>query len=480
MREASTRLHLDVKGRDLPQENNNPPTEAGPAASGRLGIAEKIAYGCGDLSSNLVWGMLLSYLMYYYTDIYLIPAALVAWLLLVPRVFDAFCDPLFGYIIDRTSGRYVRHTIGLLAVPFGVFSFLCFLPVPLSPGGKLVWAWGSYLALGAMFSAINTPYGVLSNMMTVSPQERVSLNSFRMAGCQIGQLTIAASALPAIALLGGGLDAHHQQVGIAIFSAIIAVVGASLWLFTWRGSKIRRPLPTQAHTLAVLLSALMRNRLWHIVNALMFLEFIVFCSEYGLAIHYTRFILHREANVAAIILTSATLAAVLGALAAPLLTNCLGLRRTYLVMLLFQLINLLIMLASAGRFTPFLVSIALQYIGVGVISPLCLTMLSDAIDYGRNKTGIASAGLAFSINTLVTKVAAGLTGFTIASSLAWGQYTPAMKTAGAALAVWLRLGFIGIPFAALCLAIPTLLLWPRDMQLPTVVVLPEGSVREAR
>ena len=89
-----------------------------------------------------------------------------------------------------------------LAIPFGIATFLCFLPLPFSPTGKLVWASLSYLVLGVIYSAINVPYGVLSNMIAVDPQERVSLNAFRMGGCQLGQLAVAGLTLPAIATKG--------------------------------------------------------------------------------------------------------------------------------------------------------------------------------------------------------------------------------------------------------------------------------------
>jgi len=186
-----------------------------------LGLGQKLAYGCGDLSSNLVWGLMLSYLMYYYTDIYVIPAATVAWLLLVPRVFDAFADPMVGYLVDRSGGRHVTRLMGLLAVPFGLATFLCFLPLPLGPQGKLAWAFGSYLLLGGVYSAVNTPYGVLSNMMAIRPQERVSLNAFRLAGCQLGQIIVASLTLPAIAFLGGGGSLAQQQHGITWLAALL-------------------------------------------------------------------------------------------------------------------------------------------------------------------------------------------------------------------------------------------------------------------
>jgi GPH family glycoside/pentoside/hexuronide:cation symporter len=438
------------------------PAVVASATPERLSLSEKLGYGCGDLSSNLTWGMTMSYLMYYYTDIYLIPAAAVAWLLLVPRLFDAFCDPLFGYIIDRTSGRHVKSMIGLLAVPFGVVAFLCFLPLPLPPGGKVVWAWVSYLAFGAMYSAINTPYGALGNMMTTAPQERVTLNAFRMAGCQIGQLAVAGLTLPAIAFFGGGGDVPHQQRGVAIFSLLLAVVGTGLWILTWRSAKIRKPLPITNHGLGELLSSLVRNRLWHLCNALMFLNFLVFCSESALTIHYTRFILHRPAATAGLLLTVATLGAVIGAVVAPMLTRRLGIRRTYGLMLVCELAGLAAMLAAGGNFTLFLVAFTLQYICVGVLSPLCYAMLAEAIDDGEAKTGVAATGLAYSVNSLVTKVAVGVTGFIIATLLAWGRYTPDLQVGGPDLTFWLKAGFLGVPCSAVVLAILTLCFWPAD------------------
>jgi len=430
------------------------------AERSRLGIAEKLAYGAGDLSSNLMWGMTLSYLMYYYTDIYLLPAAAVAWILLIPRTLDAILDPLCGYIIDRTAGKYVKRWIGWLAVPFGIFAFLCFLPVPLSNTGKFVWALATYIIFGAVYSAINTPYGVLSIMMTTAPQDRVNLNAFRMVGCQIGQLIIAALTLPAARLLAGGDDIHHRQIGFATYCAILSVAGALLWIMTWRNTHVRQPFPSEKQKLSTLLSAILRNRHWHVCNILTFMNFIVFCSEYGLAIHYTRFVLHRPAGDAGVLLTIATASAVLGAMLVPALTARFGVRTTFKMLLVFELINFAVMFVAGDHFALFIVAFALQSVGVGAVSPLCYTLLGEAIDEGRADTGIAAAGLAYSINTLISKLAAGLTGFVLATLLAWGHYAPELATQSPDLSEWLKLGFIGLPSAAICVALAVLFYSP--------------------
>lgn len=417
-----------------------------------LATRQKLAYGAGDLASNLVWGLLVSFLMYYYTDIYGIPASVAAWLLLMPRVLDAVCDPMFGYLVDRSAGRFVVSAMRFLAIPFGVLAFLCFWPLSLPASEKIMWAGVTYLLLGVVYSAINTPYGVLSNMMAITSPERISLNTFRLGGCQLGQLLVAGAVLPGITWAGGGSGIAAQRAGITVVAAIVGATSALLWLATARGCRIRRPLPREKHGLAALFGALASNRRWHLSSALTFLNFMVFCSEGGLAVHFTRLMLHHPARDASLVLACETAPAFIGVALTPMLTRRLGLRRAYLVLLAWQAACLLAMIACRDSFPLFLLVLALQFVAVGPISPLCLSIVSEAVDEGRARTGIAAAGLAFSCNTLIGKVAAGIAGFVASSFLALGHYRPGLGMADAGLAWWLSAGFIGIPLMSVGLA----------------------------
>ena len=35
----------------------------------KLGLKEKMAYGCGDAASNIIWASTGTFLMFYYTDV---------------------------------------------------------------------------------------------------------------------------------------------------------------------------------------------------------------------------------------------------------------------------------------------------------------------------------------------------------------------------------------------------------------------------
>ena len=58
-------------------------------ADNRLSIKEKIGYGMGDAGCNIIFGAIMLFVNYFYTDIFGLAPALVGVLLLSVRVIDA-------------------------------------------------------------------------------------------------------------------------------------------------------------------------------------------------------------------------------------------------------------------------------------------------------------------------------------------------------------------------------------------------------
>lgn len=63
---------------------------------GRLSVREKIGYGMGDAGCNIIFGAIMLFVNYFYTDIFGLAPALVGVLLLSVRVIDAVTDPVMG------------------------------------------------------------------------------------------------------------------------------------------------------------------------------------------------------------------------------------------------------------------------------------------------------------------------------------------------------------------------------------------------
>ncbi len=87
-------------------------------ADNRLSIKEKIGYGMGDAGCNIIFGAIMLFVNYFYTDIFGLAPALVGVLLLSVRVIDAVTDPIMGALADRTRSKYGRFRPWLLWIAF--------------------------------------------------------------------------------------------------------------------------------------------------------------------------------------------------------------------------------------------------------------------------------------------------------------------------------------------------------------------------
>ena len=163
--------------------------------------------------------------MSFYTDTFGISAAAAGTLLLVARFWDAIFDPLMGVIADRTNTRWGKFRPWILwtAVPFGIMGFLAFSTPDLSPSGKLIYAYVTYIVLMTVYSANNLPYSALSGVMTGDVVERTSLSSYRFVFAMLAAVAIQGLALPMVKHFGQGDSAKGYQWTMGIF-CILAVV----------------------------------------------------------------------------------------------------------------------------------------------------------------------------------------------------------------------------------------------------------------
>ena len=95
----------------------------------KLPLSLKIRYGIADLGIALLTSSIQFFLLYYYTDVAEINPAIAGSALLVGKLtWDAFNDPVFGYLSDRTKSRFGRRRIYMLAgvIPLGLAAWLLF------------------------------------------------------------------------------------------------------------------------------------------------------------------------------------------------------------------------------------------------------------------------------------------------------------------------------------------------------------------
>ncbi|MFC2136739.1 MFS transporter [Bacteroidota bacterium] len=153
-----------------------------------ISLKEKIGYALGDAGTNIAWRTMSTFLLIFYIDVYGLAPAAAGVLLLVARLSDGVTDIIMGIIGDRTrtkTGQF-RPWILWTALPFGVILALTFTTPQFGPGGKLVYAYITYILYTLIYTASNVPYGALMGVMTSDDKERTSLSSFRFAGAYFG------------------------------------------------------------------------------------------------------------------------------------------------------------------------------------------------------------------------------------------------------------------------------------------------------
>ncbi|ATY79166.1 MFS transporter [Aeromonas veronii] len=137
----------------------------------KISIREKIGYGMGDAGCNIIFGSIMLFLSFFYTDIYGLSPALVGVLMLSVRVVDAVTDVIMGAIADRTQTRWGRFRPWLLwmAAPYAVMSVLMFTTPDWSYNAKVVYAFVTYFTMSLAYTAIGVPYCSLGSVITNDP-----------------------------------------------------------------------------------------------------------------------------------------------------------------------------------------------------------------------------------------------------------------------------------------------------------------------
>ncbi|MBC8181370.1 MFS transporter [candidate division KSB1 bacterium] len=170
----------------------------------KISIKEKIGYGFGDTASNLFFQTFMLFLLYFYTDIFGIPAAVAGTMFLLTRIWDTINDPLMGAIADRTNTKWGKFRPYLVwtVIPFGIIGVLTFTTPNLSMTGKIVYAYVTYTLMMMAYTAVNIPYSALMGVISPNSLERTSLSSYRFILAFVGALIVQGLTIPLVENLG--------------------------------------------------------------------------------------------------------------------------------------------------------------------------------------------------------------------------------------------------------------------------------------
>jgi GPH family glycoside/pentoside/hexuronide:cation symporter len=383
-------------------------------------LKEKIGYGFGDMSSSMFWKIFSYYLPFFYSNIFGLSLVDAGVLVLVTRIWDAVSDPMMGIISDRTNTKWGKYRPYLLWVAplFSICGILLFTTPDLNYGGKLIWAYVTYILMMTVYTGINVPYGAMLGVMTDDSNEKTVFSSFRMFFAYGGSFISLFLWEPLTNLMGG----YNTPGGW--FWAMVVIAAACFVMFILCFLMTKEHLKTVS-TVSVGsdFKALLSNKPWWLLIGAA-LCFNLFNTVRGATVAYffqdiigpgvtLAFFGIVFAFYAGLFLGVGEVSNMVGVASCVPIANKLGKKTTFILvnasLVVFSVLFFFIPCTPTGFWLMLVFQIVISIL-TGIMSPLVWSMYADVSDYAELEFKTASTGLIFSSSSMAQKFGGAIGG----------------------------------------------------------------------
>jgi len=183
-----------------------------------------ILYGASESTGfNAITGLIVSFFMFFITDVALIPVAFAGLTITVARFFDAVTDPIVGAMADKTNTKMGRFRPYILVggILFPISAVLLFWNPNIA--NKEIYVMVFYLlnALGVTF--LSVAVNSTRNIITKDPTQRVMLSVPASIAASIMGVGVFAGTLPFTQSFA------DPTVGWRVWITILATISFIAW-----------------------------------------------------------------------------------------------------------------------------------------------------------------------------------------------------------------------------------------------------------
>jgi len=393
---------------------------------------ERAAYGLFFLGQNILWGYA-GYVETFLTDIGF-AAGVAAAILLLPKLWDALNDILFGYIIDRhtfKNGQKFMPWVRIGTAAIGITTVALFaIPKSMSDTGKVVWFLVAYILFDVFYTVLDAPAFAVTTVMTSDVEERTSVIATGKLWSMVGGV-IATVLVPMFRPMLGWFTS------CVVFVAVSVVLMIPM-LFSVKERRNAEATASDNPSFREMLHY-MKNNKYLVVALVAMLILGVSSLEQKMAIYMGRVCLNNE-SMATLVGAGAAVSVITVSAIVPGLSRkwdkfyvlCAGLAFGILM-------NILTFIVGYDNFVLAIVMTALKCVGLGFWQVIIYMLVADTVEYGSYKSGTRAAGITFSLQTLVSKLKGALIGSLILTSLSIVGFVEgenAVQPAGVADGVW--------------------------------------------
>lgn len=397
----------------------------------KISFQEKLSYGIGAYGKDLVYAIVASYLMVFYTDVVGVSPAFVGGLFLTARVWDAFNDPVMGWIVDNTKTRWGKFRPWILVgtlLNSVVLALLYLNPANFLSGAMVyVYCAVTYVLWGMTYTLMDIPYWSMIPSFSSDSKVRDQMSVIPRLFAMFGGQTINTFGLVFIAFLGVNLGGTPSDgyFRLALIVSVLFVV-CEIITFVKVREHVVQPLKERI-TVKEVFKLLGQNDQLITIIVMTIIQQLAVYLVLGMIIYFFKYVIQNEAWYAifGIVSTFAQLGAFL---LFPTLVRSYSRKTIYVLSCVFFIVGLLGMFffGASPDVSPYplFAAVAILWIGNALAIVSTTVMLADTVDYGEFKFGRRSEGIVFSIQTLTVKVGTAIAGFIGGMVLQFVGYVP--------------------------------------------------------
>lgn len=422
---------------------------------------EIFKYSFGGIGSNISFALLMSYLMFFYTDIFGISSISVGSLFLIARLIDAVTDPVMGMIADRTRTKFGKYRPWIIFIaPFlGLSVILLFFTPDIGYDQKVIYAYVTYILYSIISTMVNIPYHALTPVLSEDSNQRTQIASAKQMMAIPANLFVSVAALPLVAFFG---DGKQGWLGLAIVVAVLTII--SFWLCA-SGAKRHDVIvedsvkKTEKVSLKSQLSVIYRNKPLLLLMGAFGVQMLATAVSNSVNMYYMKYNVGR-ADLIPLIGLIGTFASVPVAVILPALSKRFDKKMIFIVGNIISAITCFLLFLTPVDHVVLVVIVSVLVTATAQVSGIIgWAMLPDCVDYAQWKLGIRGDGTVSSSLTFINKCGMAFGGLIAGAAMQAVGYVAGTQQTAIVLNSILTMKSI-VPAAAYLIAIFLIMKYP--------------------